>query len=363
MKSKILKIVIIIAILISIICILGIIYINNLMDNINYTDFSDDIEYSDNEIELDNNEIDEDFFSSVEQISEEEIIQNELNEFFYDKQVINILLLGVDKQGGGNGRTDSIMIASLNTKNNRLMLTSIMRDIYVKIPNHKDNRINAAYSLGGVSLLKQTLRENFGIEINSTIEVDFKSFEKVIDLLGGVEVELTATEANYLNKTNYVSSEESRNLKEGNNILNGSQALGYARIRKVKEINGESNDFGRTARQRRILITLFDKYKNQNLVDLLSTTEKILKIVSTDIPKEDIIKYMTYIITNKISQIETLRLPLDKGYKGALINKMQVIVPDWALTVETLYNFIYENPEEIEIESTEKIILDTENIE
>ena len=178
-----------------------------------------------------------------------------------ENYVANFLLFGIEEIGGG-GRTDSIMIASVNIKDNTVKLTSIMRDCYVEIPGHDSNKINAAYALGDEELLVDTVEQNFKIHIDGWASVNFEAFEAIVDMLGGVDIELGDTEANYLNTTNYISKPEYRNVSAGWNTLNGNQALGYARVRKVSTLGGTNNDYGRTVRQRRLLNSIFEKYKN-----------------------------------------------------------------------------------------------------
>ena len=110
----------------------------------------------------------------------------------FNKNVINILLVGSDHGAikGDHGRSDSIMIATVNFKTKELKLTSLMRDMYVEIPGHGHNKLNAAYAFGGVELLYQTIAKNFGIKIDNYCVVDFSTFEKVINKVGGVEISL-----------------------------------------------------------------------------------------------------------------------------------------------------------------------------
>ena len=122
----------------------------------------------------------------------------------------NNLLMGEEaiKSYGANGRTDLIMIATINAKDKKLKLTSIMRDSYAQIPGHEDNKINAAFAKGGASLLVDTVEQNLKVKIDGYVKVGVDGFEQIIDRLGGVEVTLTAEEAEYLRKTKYITKEE-----------------------------------------------------------------------------------------------------------------------------------------------------------
>ena len=131
----------------------------------------------------------------------------------FDKDVINILLVGSDNgaQGsekGDHGRSDSMMVATINFKTKELKLTSFLRDMYVEIPGHGRNKLNAAYAFGGEALLYQTLAQNFNIKIDKFCVVDLAAFEKVINRIGGIEMTLEQREAEYLNTTNYISKKK-----------------------------------------------------------------------------------------------------------------------------------------------------------
>jgi len=195
-------------------------------------------------------------------------------------EVVNVLLLGVEEiEGGAN--TDSIMIATMNTKNKTMKITSIMRDLYVEIPGYNKNRINSAYSKGGIDLLYEVIELNLGIKLDGYVSVNFNAFEKIVDLVGGVEITLTKGEAHYLNTTNYISNPRYRNVKEGTQILNGNQALGYSRVRK-KSTGTENNDFGRTQRHRIVMNAIFEKMKSKNVIQLGLLMNDIKQILQKD---------------------------------------------------------------------------------
>lgn len=336
----------ILIIILSIIVLLGIsfaIYINNLMNKINFNDFKNE-EINENYIEpsLSNEEMEENriLYQDIEQIDPSQIEWNKATKLTTNKDIINVLLLGEEAIGGGRGRTDSIMILTLDVKNKEVKLTSLMRDIYLQIPGKNPNRINTAYSSGGVPLTVQTIEDTFGIDIYGTILVNFESFEEVIDALGGIDLELTKKEANYLNTTNYISKPQYRTMKEGINHMNGNQVLGYSRVRKISGLYGDS-DFGRTGRHRAVLKAIFDKYKDQNLNDILNIADKICSYITTDLSKSDILSFISFTMTSDIKEIETLRIPIDSKYKGTTINGMSVLVPDWEYNIKELHKFIY----------------------
>ena len=186
-----------------------------------------------------------------------------------DKSIVNILVVGADKRDELGeeeyGRSDTIMIATLDKKHDRLKLTSLMRDMYVDIPGYGKDKFNASYSYGGPELLYKTIATNFGITLDGYAVVDFDAFRDIIDAVGGVDVELTEQEANYLNTTNYISGKKNRNVVPGKNRMNGAQALGYCRVRYVPNIAGTENDQGRTERQRWVMEGIFKRVKQMQI--------------------------------------------------------------------------------------------------
>lgn len=261
--------------------------------------------------------------------------------------VTNILLIGVEEFGGAKN-TDSMMIASINSEDCTIQLTSLMRDSYVNVPGWKKTKLNAAYAHGGIELLKQTIEENYLIHLDGYASVNFDSFEELIDILGGVEIQLGAKEAEYLNTTNYISNKKYRNVVEGMNTLNGNQALGYCRVRKVPTYDGVNNDFGRTLRQRRVLNALFEKYKSQNIFKLISTTNKCMSYVTTSLTTSQIEKLLGEMVENNITTMDMVRIPIDGAYESpkSYEGVTWPIVLDWDANIEEMYMTIYGDTEE-----------------
>lgn len=299
-------------------------------------DFSDEI--VEEQFEEDNNEV------GYEEKEPESIVWNEVNyEVTKEKNIINILLVGEEAidTDGARGRTDSILIATANFKTGELKLTSLMRDMYVPIPGFKDNKLNSAYTLGGIPLLKETIKKNFNIELDGAVLVDFSGFEAIVDSLGGVEISLTQAEADYMNTTNYVSVEYNRNLVAGKQVLNGNQALGFMRIRYVSAADNTSDDFGRTSRQRALLNAIFEKYKSKSSTELISIANNLLQYVQTDISVSEILTYVANIAASKPNKLQTLRIPADGLYDNLYIKKMAVLVPYLPENNELLHEFIF----------------------
>ena len=261
--------------------------------------------------------------------------------------VTNILLVGIEEFGGARN-TDSMMIASINSRDYTIQLTSLMRDSYVNVPGWKKTKLNAAYAHGGIELLKQTIEENYLIHLDGYASVNFDSFEDIVDTLGGVDIQLGAEEANYLNSTNYISNKKYRNVVEGMNTLNGNQALGYCRVRKVPTYDGVNNDFGRTLRQRRVLNAIFDKYKSQNIFQLISTTNKCMSYVSTSLTTSQIEKLLGEMVENNITSMNMVRIPVDGAYESprSYEGVSWPIVLDWDANILELYKTIYGDTDE-----------------
>lgn len=334
-----LKILTVVFSVVMIVSIGGMYAVSNYLDRINFTDWSNTEKLTE--------EFDQDDIDGLDIVDPDSINLNSGGSLRTDQDVINILLVGEEaiNDGSARGRTDSMMIATINTKQKALKLTSIMRDLYVAIPGYSDNKLNAAYHNGGMPLLKQTIEENFDIELDGSVLVDFAGFEDIIDRLGGVDITLSANEAAYLNRTNYISNPIYRNVRAGTQTLNGNQALGYSRIRYVKT-ESESDDFGRTSRQRTVLNAIFEKYKSKSLPELVTILYDILPLVTTDISKSTIMDYLATVVTLGATELETLRIPVDNAYNGSSVRGMSVLLPDTLQdNIDALHTFIFGSEE------------------
>ena len=262
----------------------------------------------------------------------------------------NILLMGEEaiNSYGANGRTDMIMIATVNAKEKKLKLTSLMRDMYAQIPGHDDNKINAAYAKGGAKLLVATVEQNLKIKIDGYVKVGFDGFEQIIDRLGGVEISLTAEEAEYLRTHNYISNPAYRNVVAGKQIFNGNQTLGYCRVRYVPTADGLYNDHGRTARQRAVLMQLFQKYKTHNFVELAGILYDCLGLVSSDLTAQEMTDLLELVIEERILTLETSQVPAKGTYSDTYVGKMSVLSVNWAENSRILQDFIFGPEEETE---------------
>ena len=249
-----------------------------------------------------------------------------------NENLINILLIGADYQSGDIARSDSMILCTFNKTKNTITMTSFMRDMYVHIPGHYSTRINASYALGGMDLLQETLEYNFGLEVDGIVEVDFSHFKELINLLGGVELDVSKSEAAFINLKN------KDKLKAGVQTLNGAQALWYSRYR------GDANgDFGRTDRQREVLSVLIERYRSISLPELLGMLDDILPMVTTNMDKTQILGYVTGLFPMLMeAEIGTQRIPAEGGYNMTRIDGKSVLVPDIHFNVEILKDTISE---------------------
>lgn len=221
-------------------------------------------------------------------VAPEDYISNTAN-------IINILLIGQDARGTHNSKlSDTMILCTINREKKTLVLTSFLRDLYVKMPSYEGssygkNRLNVAYSLGwlyhgegaGMKMLDQCLLENFGVQVDHNIEVDFTAFSQIVDILGGLDIELTAREAQYLNS----ESNWQWSLQEGINHLTGEQTLEYARIRKL------DNDFKRTERQRNVITALVEQSRSMTFTQFDTLLTTILPLLTTDMDAGQITEY------------------------------------------------------------------------
>lgn len=257
--------------------------------------------------------------------------------------IINILLVGCDtRKQGGAGRSDSMILVSVNEETEKIHLTSIMRDCYVSIPNRANNRINAAYAFGGGSLLLKTIESNFDVDVDRYVAFDFYSFVDVVDSMGGVEIEVSEAEipilnayVKELNRLNGRADDDYLVKQSGLQLLNGTQALGYARIRYVG--NG---DFERTERQRIVVQKLFEKAKTMNLLELNDLLNILLPEVKTNLTQDEIVSLALKAVNYLGYEMDSLRLPVDGSYKSMRVNGMAVLGIDLKTNQDALAEFV-----------------------
>ncbi|HIR36268.1 MAG TPA: LCP family protein [Candidatus Faecimorpha stercoravium] len=226
---------------------------------------------------------------------------------YSDPNIVNILLIGIDGREY-SGRSDTMILCTLNRTEKTVSMTSFLRDLYVQIPGYSDNRLNAAYAFGGTDLLDATLELNFGIHVDGHVMVDFNTFPQVIDALGGVDITLTQAESDYLGLSG-----------AGEYHMDGELAMRYSRIRYI------DSDFGRTNRQRTVLNSLFMRFKDLGWGEILGAANQVLDLVYTDMDAGTILSYGSEMLG--IQEIQQYHVPDDGEYYDAVINGMMVLVP------------------------------------
>jgi LCP family protein required for cell wall assembly len=324
---------------------------NLIKDNTSY-------EVTENLVEEIDEEIDEKIIEDVTEASDspqavideldETILNNikEKDQEISSNDVYNILLIGCDtREKGGSGRSDAMVIVSINSKSKKIVLTSLLRDIYLSIPSHKNNRLNAAYAYGGADLLVDTIEENFQIEIDKYISMDFYTFIDVVDSIDGVTLEV---KEEYIPIINFYIKEINQHNKEnesddlltqsGNYVLNGKQTLGYIRNRYV------GTDFERTARQRLVLQTIFNKIKDLNYLKILELSDNILPRVTTNLNENKIISLILSVPAYRNYEIEQWSIPMENSFSYLTINRMSVIGIDFDKNLEELHKKVYGMP-------------------
>lgn len=250
---------------------------------------------------------------------------------YQDEEVINIMLVGVDRRSPEErGRSDTMMLLSVDNKHGELKMTSFLRDSWVTIPGKGENRLNAAYNYGGPELLLDTIEYNFNIRVDRIAVVDFTAFEKVIDILGGVEVDITEKEAKFLRKNHQID------VQAGLNKLNGADALWYCRIRKL------DSDFGRTNRQRKFVTAVVNASRNANVAQMNTVLDNVLPLIDTNLSNEEITQLgLNYVSKYSKYDVGQFSVPADGTWRNEVIKGAQVLGLDLEKNQKLLYDFIY----------------------
>lgn len=248
-----------------------------------------------------------------------------------------VVFFGTDSRDPDNfysGRSDTIMVASLNTKNKSIKLISIPRDTYVNIAGHGMDKINHAYAFGKEELSINTINSNFGLAIEEYITIDFAGLTNIIDEVGGVTLEIDEDEKEFINARckNKIS-------EAGEVTLNGEQALRHSRNRYV------GNDFYRAERQRNVLIALMNKLSTMDTTKVLALTNDFLKQVKTNIDISEYISIGTKIISDKdkyLNNIVSEQVPSTEYSEGKYINGIYYFTTDLERAKKDFYNYLYE---------------------
>lgn len=264
----------------------------------------------------------------------------------------NILLLGSDSRDMKNiSRCDAIIIASINTESGAIRMTSLMRDMMVEIPGHGMQKINAATYFGGPELAMQVINTNLHMNITEYVVVNFAGLANVIDILDGVYIDITEDEQKYINdnmgavaqytmnQSDYLAQREEMKLKVNgaNVLLNGIQAVTYARIRKL------DSDYQRTERQRAVLYAVLDRVKETaSIGQILQIATSMWPYITTNVNMMSAVGLATNVLRNGISNIKDFRLPSTDTYVSETRNGVSALYDiDYEHNYQSLQKFIY----------------------
>ncbi len=265
----------------------------------------------------------------------------------YDAQnVYNVLLIGTDSRAPEeNSRSDSMILVSINRKTEKIIMTSIMRDIYCTIPGVGDNRINAACAYGGAPLLLAAIEYNFGIQVDDYAVINFYGFIDAVNAAGGVELEVTAAEIKEMNgwmETMNALLHEERDADKldesdaGPLLLNGKQALIFSRIRYT----GDS-DFERTSRQRRVLTALLNKAKSLSFPALNGLLNAVLPCITTNLTQGKVLSLLLCSKEYLDYEVVSGRIPIDGSWSSMNVRGMAVLRIDFSENRDYWYELVY----------------------
>lgn len=285
--------------------------------------------------------------STIDDINKqiEENMKNNSTQLMYDQDVYNVLLVGSDtRTKGGTGRSDTMILVSINKKTQKIVETSLLRDIYVGIPGVSEgDRLNAAYAYGGADLLMKTVEQNFKIKVDKYAAVNFYSFMDLIDSVGGVTINISDAEVKvanqYITEINYMKGlpvNDGQYTKSGQQTVTGKQALGYARIRYVGNA-----DWGRTDRQRTVLNQVLGKIKGMNLSQMNDLLNNFLPEITTNIGKGELFSMILSMSSYSKYQIDSWSVPQPGTYSSAQIRGMDVLSLDFGKCVQQMKDKIY----------------------
>ena len=251
-----------------------------------------------------------------------------------EKRFFDVLLIGVDtREEEQAGRSDTMMLMRIDRESGAVRLVSFLRDLYVAVPGHGQNRLNAAYFYGGEALLKETLQKNFGVTVDRTVSVHFSTLAELVDEIGGVEIEVTEKELPWLNSLLGDFGMPSLETA-GRQRLGGVQALCYSRIRKP------DSDFQRTSRQQAVIAAMLDGLKGKSKWELLRMALRHLEKVETDLSFGDVISLAPLMTKLDEIEIQAMHVPAEGAFTEKTINGMMVLVPDLKRCRAALQEFL-----------------------
>ncbi|MEI2663340.1 LCP family protein [Rossellomorea sp. LJF3] len=269
------------------------------------------------------------FYSGYKMAGEDQMQDYKFNGVKDEDGKVNILLLGVDSRGEEKSRTDTMMLAQIDPKTNETKLVSFMRDIYAEIPGYQNYKLNTAFYLGGPELLRKTIKQNFDLDIQYYMIVDFKGFEQSVDILAPNGIEMDVEKA--------MSENIGVSLEPGVQNLNGKELLGYARFR-----HDENGDFGRVERQQKVIAALKDEALSiGGVTKLPKMAGSIQPYIQTNMSKLDQISIAKDILLSNSSDMDKLTLPVEGSYTNASYSGVgSVLEIDFEENIQALKDFL-----------------------
>lgn len=261
-----------------------------------------------------------------------------------DDEIINIAFFGIDRRHKDEAsRSDAVMILTLDKKHKKIKTSSIMRDSYVNIDGYGMTKLTHAYAYGGPTLAIKTLNKNFDLNIKDYVTVDFFGFEKIIDSVGGIDLNITPEEIKYENEYIKETSEiENASIpaitNSGLQKVNGRQAVAYTRIRYTA-----GGDFERTQRERTVLIDVLNKIEKIPPMGMANIVSKLLPYTETSMSNTDILKMLTSVYRLGIKNIGEQRFPLDGYCYGKMIDNIWYLIFDLNATKNQMHQYIFED--------------------
>lgn len=308
---------------------------------------------------IDYQEIEKIEYSTSDSKSQNQVVEKK--SLLQDDNILNVLLIGRDAANGADhGRSDTVILLSIDNNSKKIKLTSFQRDTYVAIPGHGDDKLNAAFTIGGIPLTVAMVEANFGVHVDKYACVDFASFRDIIEILGGVDIELTTDEIKYINAQIDVNNQEKytqfltvdESVEKQMVHLDGYQALWYARNRGAEYLGGvaeysfDGDDWDRTARQRNLLETIMKTLKEEaSLTEIVEIVNSIGPYITTNLKKEDI----TFLVTNSLTYLSydmvELTVPTEDtwSYGRTPYGASVIQVNDWEKLRYDVAKFIFEN--------------------
>lgn len=249
------------------------------------------------------------------------------------QSALNVLLIGVDNDHGA-GRSDTMLLVRADPLRNEVRMVSFLRDLYVQINGIGYTRLNAAYAHGGEGLLRKTLSDQFGVEVHRTVTVHFDLLERLVDHLGGIELDISEPERRHLNALLEDNGEACLLSEPGLQRLNGKQTLCFSRIRKL------DSDFQRTSRQQAVIAAMIKQASNLSRWQLLRMALLYLPQLQTDMTIADVASLLPMVVQSEALSFHTAQVPFEGAYRDEIISGMMVLAPDLPLNREKLQAFL-----------------------